>query len=160
MDYKYIQQLLERYWNAETSLEEERILKTFFSQDNVPDDLKKYKPLFAYEQQETEKEVLGDNFDERILNLTEGEVRVKARRITMTQRLMPLFKAAAVVAIVLTLGNAMQVPFNHNNAATPTANGSQIRQGTPVAMTDSANIDSAKTGNVINNDSPTPMILK
>jgi hypothetical protein len=28
-----------------------------------------------------------------------------------TERLMPLFKAAAVVAIILTLGNAAQVPF-------------------------------------------------
>ena len=28
MDYKYIKQLLERYWNCETSLEEEDILRT------------------------------------------------------------------------------------------------------------------------------------
>jgi hypothetical protein len=33
---------------------------------------------------------------------------VKARTISLTQRLMPLFKAAAVVAIVLTLVNAAQ----------------------------------------------------
>ena len=32
MDYKYIEQLMERYWNAETSLEEESILRSFFSQ--------------------------------------------------------------------------------------------------------------------------------
>ena len=31
MDYKYIEQLLERYWEAETSLQEETILRTFFS---------------------------------------------------------------------------------------------------------------------------------
>jgi hypothetical protein len=159
MDYKYIQQLLERYWNADTSLEEERILKAFFSQDNLPEDLKKYKSLFAYEQQETEQDVLGEDFDERILKLTEGVKKVKARRITMTQRLMPLFKAAAVVAIVLMLGNAMQMPFNHKNAAAP-ANSTEIRQGVPVAMTDSNDIDSAKTGNVITIDNPSPMILK
>ena len=35
MDYKYISQLLERYWNVETTLEEEEILKAFFRQDNV-----------------------------------------------------------------------------------------------------------------------------
>lgn len=39
MDYKYIEQLLERYWECETSLEEENILRTFFSQDNIPGDL-------------------------------------------------------------------------------------------------------------------------
>ena len=31
MDYKYINQLLDRYWKCETSLEEEEILRTFFS---------------------------------------------------------------------------------------------------------------------------------
>ena len=34
MDYKYIEQLLERYWNCETSLEEEQILRSFFHIEN------------------------------------------------------------------------------------------------------------------------------
>ena len=38
-----------------------------------------------------------------------GEDTVKARTISLTERLKPLFKAAAIVAIFLTLGNAMQV---------------------------------------------------
>jgi hypothetical protein len=37
---------------------------------------------------------------------------VKAHVITLTQRLKPLFKAAAIVAIVLTLGNAAQAPWD------------------------------------------------
>ena len=32
MDYKYIEQLLERYWACETTLEEEQILRAFFLQ--------------------------------------------------------------------------------------------------------------------------------
>ena len=36
MDYKYIEQLLERYWKCETSLEEEQILRTFFRQEEIP----------------------------------------------------------------------------------------------------------------------------
>ena len=39
MDYKYINQLLDRYWKAETSLEEEEILRAFFSQDELPAEL-------------------------------------------------------------------------------------------------------------------------
>ena len=31
MDYKNIEQLLERYWECETTPQEERILKAFFS---------------------------------------------------------------------------------------------------------------------------------
>ena len=50
MDYKYINQLLERYWNCETSLEEEGILRAFFSQKDVPAELRQYQPLFAYQQ--------------------------------------------------------------------------------------------------------------
>ena len=36
MDYKYINQLLERYWECKTTLEEEQILRSFFSQLCVP----------------------------------------------------------------------------------------------------------------------------
>ena len=50
MDYKYIEQLLERYWKCETTLEEEEILRAFYSQKDVPDELLPYKDLFCYTQ--------------------------------------------------------------------------------------------------------------
>ena len=109
MDYKYIEQLLERYFQCETTLKEEEILRMFFSQEDVPVWLAKYQPLFGYEAQQDEP--LGEEFDARILALTEEQRTVKAQTISLTQRLMPLFKAAAVVAIVLTLGNAAQAPW-------------------------------------------------
>ena len=36
MDYKYIEQLLDKFWDCETSLEEEQILRCFFRQKEVP----------------------------------------------------------------------------------------------------------------------------
>ena len=36
MNYKYIDQLLERYWNCETSIQEEQILRAFFQQEEIP----------------------------------------------------------------------------------------------------------------------------
>lgn len=54
MDYKYIEQLLERYWECETSEAEESILRTFFSQKDIPAELKRYEALFKYEQREAE----------------------------------------------------------------------------------------------------------
>ena len=110
MDYKYIEQLLERYFQCETTLKEEEILRSFFSQEDVPVWLMEYQALFAYEA-EKEKS-LGDDFDERVLEMIEQNEPVKARVLTITQRLMPLFKAAAVVAIILTLGNAAQTPWD------------------------------------------------
>ena len=110
MDYKYIEQLLERYWQCETSLQEESILRSFFSQEEVPAELQQYKALFTYEIQK--EDTLGDDFDMRILEQI-GEETPKAKTITLTSRLMPLFKAAAIVAIILTLGNAAQAPWNY-----------------------------------------------
>ena len=114
MDYKYIEQLLERYWAAETSLEEEDILRAFFSQKEIPAELEQYRDLFVYETKEMEERHLGDEFDERILAMIkeESQTTVKAREISLKQRLMPLFKAAAVVAIILTIGGAMQRPWD------------------------------------------------
>ena len=110
MDYKYIEQLLERYFQCETTLKAEETLRTFFSQEDVPVWLMKYQALFSYEAQE--EQPLGDEFEERILTMIEQQEPVKARVLTMTQRLMPLFKAAAIVAIILTLGNAAQAPWD------------------------------------------------
>ena len=110
MDYKYIEQLLERYWHCETSLQEEKILRTFFSQENVPVGLVSYKDLFIYEHSEKDTVKLNDDFDKKILSII-NEKPVKACIITIHQRFMPLFKAAAIVAIILTLGNAIQNAF-------------------------------------------------
>ena len=115
MDYKYIEQLLERYWAAETSLEEEGILRAFFSQKEIPAELEQYRALFNYESEEIGAHHLGDDFDARILSMIEEEepqATVKAREISLKQRLMPLFKAAAVVAIILTIGGALQRPWD------------------------------------------------
>lgn len=106
MDYKYIEQLLEKYWLCETSVEEEQILRAFFCQKDVPAHLLGYKSLFAF--QKAGKEVkLGDDFDERILARVERPV-VKARRLTVRMRMMPLFKAAAMLILLFTVGGVVK----------------------------------------------------
>lgn len=147
MDYKYINQLLERYWNCETSLEEEGILRAFFSQKDVPAELRQYQPLFAYQQLEAKEKHLGADFDNRLLAMIEEDepIKVKARTITLTQRLKPLFKAAAVVAIFLTLGNAAQESFQTQQPSTTGMAGyNKVEKGASVALRDSAAIDTIK----------------
>jgi hypothetical protein len=56
------------------------------------------------------EEPMGEDFDARILEQI-GEAPV-AKTVTLRNRLMPLFKAAAIVAIILTLGNAAQAPWD------------------------------------------------
>ncbi len=140
MDYKYIDQLLERYWRGETSLQEEEILRMFFSQEDIPAALLPYRDLFVYEQNEKEMEKLGDDFDQRILGMIQEDEPVKARVITMRHRLMPLFKAAAVVAILLTLGNAMQAAFSDDDVRQVTSSAAAVehsKKGLSVAKADS-----------------------
>ena len=140
MDYRYIEQLLERYWQCETSVQEEAQLRSFSSQEDVPAHLLRYKELFAYQQ--IQKEVgLGDDFDARIMAQVEVPV-VKARRMTLVGRFVPLFKAAAVIALVLSLGNVAQHSFTGDDGkvlATDTI-GKQVTAPS-VALSDEAKAD-------------------
>ncbi len=47
-----IEELLNKYFEGETSAQEERMLRSFFSKADVPEELAVYKPLFAYFDQE------------------------------------------------------------------------------------------------------------
>ena len=116
----------------------------FFSQEDIPASLLPYRHLFVYEQNEKDMDILGDDFDQRVLNLIQEDEPVKARVITMRHRLMPLFKAAAVVAIFLTLGNAMQVAFSDDDVhqvSPGTAAIDKPKSGPSVAKADSVMSD-------------------
>lgn len=47
-----IEELVDRYFEGETSCEEERELRRFFNNERVPEHLEAYRPLFAYIEQE------------------------------------------------------------------------------------------------------------
>lgn len=108
MDYKYIEQLLERYWQCETSLQEEEQLRSFFAGEEVPEHLLPYQSLFVYQLDQQEVKI-SDDFEKRIL--AQVQPVVKAKRITLVTRFTPLLKAAAMVAIVLSLGGVIQQSF-------------------------------------------------
>ncbi len=151
MDYKYINQLLDRYWKGETSLEEEKILRTFFSQDELPAELKPYQALFSYEMGEAKIEELGDDFDQKMMAMIEDEYTKqpnKAKVISLTERLKPLFKAAAVVAIFLTLGNAVQVPFQNDSEEVESVGYYKSNKGLSAAMSDSISTDSMQHSSI------------
>ncbi len=122
LDYKYIEQLLEGYFNGETTIEEEKILRAFFCQDELPEDLLQYRDIFVYQQNETKEDCLGADFDAKIMALIEEEkdstdtaampfLKVVFKRTT--KALHPFFQAAAIVAVVITIGNASQALFNN-----------------------------------------------
>lgn len=53
MEFKLIEQLLEKYFQGATTIAEEKQLKAYFSSNNVAPNLQKYQSLFGYF--ETEK---------------------------------------------------------------------------------------------------------
>ena len=126
MDYKYIEQLLERYWECQTTLEEEAILRTFFRQEDVPASLLPYRQLFI-EEDEMAEERLSNDFQDRMLRMVGEEASLlggrseggycKARRVTFMRRWRPFYRAAGLVAILLTIGNAAHQSFSNDEAA-------------------------------------------
>ena len=112
MDYKYIEQLLERYWACETSLKEEQILRTFFQQEDVPAHLMAYKAVFDVQQEQAEAS-LSEDFDARMLQMVDEQSTVNSQPLTgWRRRLRPLYQAAGLVALILTIGMAAQQSFD------------------------------------------------
>ena len=110
---KYIEQLLERYWECQTTLEEEAILRNFFRQEDVPASLLPYRQFFL-EEDEMASERLSKDFQDKMLRLVEEEAPThvcKARRLTFMRRVRPFYRAAGLVAILLTIGNAAHQSF-------------------------------------------------
>jgi hypothetical protein len=61
-----IEELLDKYWKCETSLEEEKELRLFFSQQEVPDGLKETADLFKYFEQQRTQKIHGVEFDKKV----------------------------------------------------------------------------------------------
>jgi len=47
-NYRYIQELIDGYFEGLTSLEEEKTLREYFRGENVPEEWKMYQPMFQY----------------------------------------------------------------------------------------------------------------
>ncbi|MBS1505691.1 MAG: hypothetical protein JSS79_03500 [Bacteroidetes bacterium] len=97
MDSKHIEQLLEKYWNAETSLEEEQALHQFFNGQNVPENLKETAELFRYFEAERSR-ALSENFDTAVTK--QIRQRQGGKVISMTNWFQIARVAAGVAVIV------------------------------------------------------------
>ncbi len=109
MEQVKIRALLEKYWQAETSVEEERVLAEFFRQPEIPDDLERVRGLFEWREEEAELRP-GADFDSRMLRrITELEVPDWRARTGVVRGFYIRFAAAA--AIILCLGIGLLIPM-------------------------------------------------
>jgi hypothetical protein len=93
-----IEQLIEKFYNGETSLAEEEMLKDYLNQDTFPEQFMAVKEHFNFLKNENELE-LDDAFDEKILQLIDTE---KVQSISLkiwTYRLSGV--AAAILLFVM-----------------------------------------------------------
>ena len=96
MDPKHIEQLLEKYFEGESTRDEEIALRRYFNQAEIADDLRPYQPLFRFFEEERSLE-LGADFDEKLL------ARLEMPRRSRVLRLWPVLTRVAAV-VILALG--------------------------------------------------------
>jgi predicted DNA-binding protein YlxM (UPF0122 family) len=90
MTTEEIYKLLEKYWENDTSLVEESDLKTFFSRNSIPEELKKYQALFLWKTNQ--------------LQLRSDKTLKTGFNKPVRFQLYSVLKIAASVLLALTLG--------------------------------------------------------
>lgn len=115
MDSKKIEELLHKYWNCETSLEEEQQLRDYFRSAEVPDSQKETAALFNFFSEQKKRSLNDVSF--------EGEVMT---RINKPQgRMVKFFRNSMRIAAGIVVLMAA-VWFVHT----------EVRENTPQEMVD------------------------
>jgi len=102
MEQAEIKILLEKYWEAETTLEEERQLAEYFRQPAVAPEWEPIRDVFAWREDEAAVRP-GPDFDRQMMRrIGEMEQAPKIQRISV--------RFAAAAAILLCLGISLLIP--------------------------------------------------
>jgi hypothetical protein len=109
MEHTIIKALLEKYWLAETTVEEEKALAAYFRGPGVDPGLEPFRDLFAYFAEEAKLEAAitpGPGFEDRILERI-GSLRQESHFLSSPPAarrrwLNPAYAAAA--AVILSIG--------------------------------------------------------
>ncbi len=113
MDLTKIENILQRYWTCETSIEEEKLLKEFFSGNDVPECLLEYKPLFVWEKQQQAYKSC-DDFDQKIL----ANIHLQSKKKQpVIKYFYPILKVAAVALALITIGVGVYTTQTEKRAA-------------------------------------------
>ena len=98
MDSKNLEQLLEKYWTCETTLEEEQQLRTFFQDGTIPETMRDTATLFRFFEAEKNK-TLQENFEKTVTK--ELRQRQGGKIITMVSFANIARIAAGVLVVVV-----------------------------------------------------------
>ncbi len=97
MDSNRINELLSKYWNCETSLEEEAELREHFKSSNIPDELKETAPLFQYFEENKKKSLSDISFDGQVME----KISASPKQGRMASLVYNSMRIAAGLVVVL-----------------------------------------------------------
>ncbi len=97
MDSNKIEALLAKYWECETSLEEENQLREYFNQQDIPAQFKEAAALFVYFGEQRNKQVNEITFDKTVVDKIQAKPKDKSKVV----RLMYNFSRIAAGLIVV-----------------------------------------------------------
>ena len=115
MEWNRIEALVKKYWEGETSVDEEKELKQFFSTSDPsqwPESLREVADLFRYYATEEAKQPLGQAFDDRLLS------QLKSRPSGKEIKLRPLYLKWLQLAACLVLVVSAVLVFREQNVKT------------------------------------------
>jgi hypothetical protein len=113
MNIKEIERLIGKFYEGDTTLAEEELLREFFRTDEVPEHLAEHTPMFAFFKEEQKEEIQNPDFD-RVLFSKLGKDEGRVVSMTpMKTRIAYIFSIAA--AAVLLIGIGVSVVLNLNS---------------------------------------------
>ncbi len=98
MEKKRIENLIEKFYNGETSIGEERLLENYFSQKNIPASLEAERDLFRFYSGSRNEQLPDDRLEQKIIRAIEsegGDLTGKRRRM--------IFAVTSIAASILLL---------------------------------------------------------
>jgi hypothetical protein len=109
MDSKQLEELLHKYWECETSLEEEQQLRDYFCKSNVPEQWKETAVLFHYFEAQKQK-LVNTGFEEAVIHKIKNPKQGKV--ISLVQISL---RIAAGVAVLLAAVFFVRQEIRKNN---------------------------------------------
>ncbi len=98
MDYNQLETLIKKYWDCETSLEEEERLREWFRTHEVPERFKETAKLFSYFDEQKQK-ATDKQFDATVINNLQA--KPKGKTVNLWQTTLRIAAGIAVVAAAI-----------------------------------------------------------
>lgn len=112
MNLQKIEELIAKYEQGDTSLEEEKILTDFFRDESVPYHLRTYKDMFGFMDSSKQEELQDIDFDEKVLaaiSNVEFEPKSRPKRIKLYSALAVAASIVILIGLYFQFGQMNQV---------------------------------------------------